>query len=54
MHRMQGFMDWLPKDLVFSGWIGGILFIVSWLFAGLSLIGQPHIMVRFMAITPAK
>lgn len=50
MHQVEGFMDWLPKDLVLPGWIGGALFIVSWLFAGLSVIGQPHIMVRFMTL----
>jgi SSS family transporter len=50
MQSVEGFMDWLPKDLIFSGWIGGVLFIASWVFAGLSVIGQPHIMVRFMAL----
>ncbi len=50
MQAVEGFMDWLPKDLAFSGWVGGALFIISWLFAGLSVIGQPHIMVRFMAL----
>jgi sodium/proline symporter len=50
MQSVEGFMNWLPKDLVFPGWIGGALFIVSWLFAGLSVIGQPHIMVRFMTL----
>lgn len=54
LNGVEGFMDWLPKDLVFSGWIGGALFIVSWLFAGLSVIGQPHIMVRFMALNNIK
>ena len=50
MQAVDGFMDWLPKDLAFPGLLGGGLFIVSWLFAGLSVIGQPHIMVRFMAL----
>ena len=50
MQAVEGFMDWFPKDLVFAGWAGGALFIISWLFAGLSVIGQPHIMVRFMAL----
>jgi SSS family transporter len=50
MQSINGFMDWLPKDLVFPGMIGGLLFIISWLFAGLSVIGQPHIMVRFMTL----
>lgn len=54
MQGVDGFMDWFPKDLVFSGWIGGALFIVSWLFAGLSVIGQPHIMVRFMTLNNLK
>jgi len=50
MRAVEGFMDWLPKNLVFPGVLGGSLFIVSWLFAGLSVIGQPHIMVRFMTL----
>ena len=32
---------------------GALLFAVSWLFAGLSVIGQPHVMVRFMALEEA-
>ena len=32
------------------GLAGGILFAISWAFAGMSVIGQPHIMVRFMAL----
>ena len=50
MQAVDGFMDWLPKDLVVPGFIGGALFILSWLVAGLSVIGQPHIMVRFMTL----
>ena len=50
MHSVDGFMDWLPKDLVFPGWLGVVLFVVSWVVAGLSVIGQPHIMVRFMSL----
>ncbi|MBV1931127.1 MAG: sodium/proline symporter [Porticoccaceae bacterium] len=54
LHSVEGFMDWLPKDLIFPGWIGGALFIVSWLFAGLSVIGQPHIMVRFITLNKVE
>jgi SSS family transporter len=50
MHAVEGFMDWIPKDLAFPGLAGGLIFAMSWLFAGLSVIGQPHIMVRFMAL----
>lgn len=50
MRQVEGFLDWFPKDLALPGLAGGILFAVSWLFAGLSVIGQPHIMVRFMTL----
>lgn len=50
MNGVPGFMDWFPKDLVVPGFIGGVIFAVSWGFAGLSVIGQPHIMVRFMTL----
>ena len=44
------FFDLVPPDLVVPGFAGLLLFIVGWIFAGLSVIGQPHIMVRFMAL----
>jgi len=50
MNQIDGFMNWFPKDLIFPGIAGGLFFAVSWAFAGLSVIGQPHIMVRFMAL----
>ncbi len=50
MSDVEGFLDWFPKDLAAPGALGMGLFMVSWLFAGLSVIGQPHIMVRFMTL----
>lgn len=50
MGRVEGFLDWFPSNLALPGIAGGVLFAVSWLFAGLSVIGQPHVMVRFMAL----
>lgn len=50
MNAVEGFMDWFPKDLALPGLAGGVLFAISWAFAGFSVIGQPHIMVRFMAL----
>ena len=50
MNGVPGFMDWFPKDLVVPGFVGGVIFAVSWGFAGFSVVGQPHIMVRFMAL----
>ena len=50
MYEVDGFMDLYPKDLVLPGIAGGILFAVGWGFAGMSVVGQPHIMVRFMTL----
>lgn len=54
LNYIEGFMDWFPKDLALPGLLGGLLFAISWGFAGLSVIGQPHIMVRFMALNEAS
>jgi SSS family solute:Na+ symporter/sodium/proline symporter len=47
---IPGFLDPFPDDLLFPGALGLGLFIVGWLFAGFSVVGQPHVMVRFMAL----
>lgn len=51
MNKVEGFLNWFPKDLVLPGISGAALFAISWLFAGLSVVGQPHIMIRFMALS---
>ena len=43
-------MNLFPEDLAFAGWLGPLMFILGWLFGGFGVIGQPHIMVRFMAL----
>lgn len=40
------YMNWFPTDLQY----GALLFVVGWVFAGVGVIGQPHVMVRFMAM----
>lgn len=50
MAATPGFLDLFPPDLLFPGALGIALFVIGWMFAGLSVIGQPHIMVRFMAL----
>lgn len=50
MQQVQGFLDWFPTDLALPGFAGAALFALSWLFAGMSVIGQPHVMVRFMTL----
>lgn len=37
-----------------QGWSGPLLFVLGWTFAGAAVIGQPHVMVRFMAVNQAS
>ena len=53
MGKVEGFLNWYPQDLLLPGVAGGVLFALSWLFAGISVVGQPHVMVRFMALDDA-
>jgi len=43
-------MNWFPPELAFPGVAGPVMFVLGWMFAGFGVIGQPHIMVRFMAL----
>lgn len=40
----------VPQDLRF----GFLLFLMGWLFAGFGVVGQPHILIRTMALNDAK
>ncbi len=51
---IPGFLDLFPDDLLLPGLGGMALFVVGWMFAGLSVVGQPHIMVRFMALNEER
>jgi Na+/proline symporter len=50
MREIEGFLNWFPQDLALPGLAGGFLFALSWGFAGMSVIGQPHVMIRFMTL----
>jgi Na+/proline symporter len=50
LSAIPGYTDWFPPDLLFPGVSGVMLFVVGWMFAGFSVVGQPHVMVRFMAL----
>ncbi|WP_084421281.1 sodium/proline symporter [Henriciella litoralis] len=43
-----------PNELVGTGALAFGFFVLGWLFAGFSVVGQPHIMVRFMALDDEK
>jgi len=44
------YLDLSPQGQVIPSLLGLLLFAAGWLVAGLSVIGQPHIMIRFMAL----
>lgn len=44
------YMNLFPTDHPFGGFIGPFLFVLGWFFAGVGVVGQPHIMVRFMTM----
>ena len=50
LRDVPDYMNWFPQDLAFPGVMGAVLFALGWLFAGLSVVGQPHVMVRFMTL----
>ena len=45
-----GYMNVLPPENGMGPFFGPGLFILGWFMAGVGVIGQPHIMVRFMAM----
>lgn len=54
MSAIPGYLAVQPAEMVIPGWGGLALFVFGWMVAGLSVIGQPHIMVRFMALEDNK
>jgi len=50
MDDVPGFLNLFPDGLLLPGVLGMALFVLGWMAAGVSVIGQPHIMVRFMAL----
>ena len=45
----ESLVDWRPKDLRF----GFGIYLVGWVVAGVGVLGQPHVMIRAMAIDSA-
>ncbi|MBN2722069.1 MAG: sodium/proline symporter [Campylobacterales bacterium] len=43
------YMAWFPSE-IHRSFVDTASFILGWLFAGFGVVGQPHIMVRFMAM----
>ena len=52
---VPNYLDWFPyRDLAFAGssfwFLGALLFVIGWMFSGFCVVGQPHVMIRFMAM----
>lgn len=43
-----------PQNLGSTSFFSPILFVIGWLVAGFGIVGQPHVMVRFMAMDNAN
>lgn len=55
LHNVSpSYMGIFPPDLQFGSIAGPVLFVAGWVFAGFGVIGQPHIMVRFMTMENPK
>ena len=52
---VPNYLDLFPyRDLAFAGssfwFLGALLFVIGWMFSGFCVVGQPHVMIRFMAM----
>ncbi len=52
--EIPNYMNLIPPDMLLPGAAGVAFFFVGWMFAGFSVVGQPHVMVRFMALDDVK
>lgn len=50
----DGYLSLWPQENFFGPILGPVSFLLGWLFAGFGVVGQPHIMVRFMAMDNIK
>ena len=48
--QLPGFLDLYPDNMIAPGIGGLVLFAIGWMFAGFSVVGQPHVMIRFMTL----
>ncbi len=48
------YMKWFPSTNFSDFLLAPYMFIIGWFFSGVGVIGQPHVMVRFMTIDNTK
>ena len=55
LHKISpDYMKWFPSTNFSDFFLAPYMFIVGWFFSGVGVIGQPHVMVRFMTIDNTK
>ena len=55
LHKISpDYMKWFPATKFSEFFLAPYMFIIGWFFSGVGVIGQPHVMVRFMTIDNTK
>ncbi len=55
LHKISpDYMKWFPSTNFSEFFLAPFMFIIGWFFSGVGVIGQPHVMVRFMTIDNTK
>tara|TARA_B100001057_G_scaffold112552_1_gene110696 strand:+ start:12846 stop:14243 length:1398 start_codon:yes stop_codon:yes gene_type:complete len=55
LHQISpDYMKWFPSTNFSDFFLAPYMFIIGWFFSGVGVIGQPHVMVRFMTIDNTK
>ncbi len=55
LHKISpNYMKWFPSTNFSEFFLAPFMFIIGWFFSGVGVIGQPHVMVRFMTIDNTK
>ena len=55
LHKISpDYMRWFPSTNFSEFFLAPFMFITGWFFSGVGVIGQPHVMVRFMTIDNTK
>ena len=55
LHKISpDYMKWFPSTNFSEFFLAPYMFIIGWFFSGVGVIGQPHVMVRFMTIDNTK
>ena len=55
LHKISpDYMKWFPSTNFSDFFLAPYMFILGWFFSGVGVIGQPHVMVRFMTIDNTK